>query len=187
MQVKLPHTGCTVILRSYVSQDLHEKLQLLSSNLLGMDTGEAIRLRMLNVEQIGEELGMDRMMEIQNCEEDEQREVLLNEARAEVIGKRLNLNTSVDGAQKLSRARTAGMIESVTLDDGKEIRDRDEEAWSKWLGTLHNRDYELLDHEAEKIVDASQEEMGKPSALPDASSPDSQVAAQETTREPDSK
>lgn len=184
MEIKLPTSGHTVTLKKYVSQDLHEELQLIGSELLGGNTGEAIRLRLLNVEQIGDELGTDRMMEIQNAETEEQREVLLNEARAELIGKKMNLTSTVGSTHKLDRARTKGMIAEVKSSEGKILFTGGMmKGIGDWIGDLPAEDYQAISSAAERIVEAQQERMGKQLALSDESSQASKSPAPKTEPE----
>lgn len=171
MDITLPKTGYKVFIRTFVSQDLHEQLEQLGANALGIDLGDATRARNASVELIGEELGIERMMAIQNAATDEQRELLLEEARKELIGKKVQLSPAIGGAHKIDRARTAGMIERIERETPPAEKI---ESFEQWLGTLPHSDYKLLADMIEKFVDEETKDMGKSSALPDASSSASQ-------------
>lgn len=160
MIINLPKTGYEVTLKEFVSQDLHEKIEQYGADALGMNLGDAQAARHATVEQIGEQLGMDKMMEIQNAENDEQREVLLAEARNMLIASKLSMSGSLTGAHKIDRVRTAGMIEKITK-GGERLEPEDMEVW---VGGLPHSDYTILSGAVEKFVDEQNEELGKPSA-----------------------
>ncbi len=175
MDITLPKTGYKVFIRTFVSQDLHEQLEQLGANALGIDLGDAARARNASVELIGEELGIERMTEIQQAATDEQRELLLEEARKELIGKKVQLSPAVGGAHKIDRARTLGMIEEVKDKDGKILFTGGMmKGLEDWLGSLPHQDYKPLSDMIEKFVEEESKDMGKSSALPDASSSASQ-------------
>ena len=165
MQLTLPKTGYLITLFDFVSQDLHEKIEQLGADALGLDLGTAQAARNMTVEQIGEALGTDRMMEIQNAGSDDQRDVLLEEARKEIMASKLELGKSIGGAHKIDRARTAGMIDKVEK-DGQEVTVDDLQAW---VGKLPRPDFKALSEAAEKIFDEQAQEMGKSSAQQNAS------------------
>tara|TARA_Y100000310_G_scaffold304046_1_gene342865 strand:+ start:2646 stop:3212 length:567 start_codon:yes stop_codon:yes gene_type:complete len=180
MDITLPIKGFTVSLYDYVPRSLYEELEELNSGGVKLDRA---RYESIDVDEVSEELGADRAKEIQDEEDEAKAQILLNDARNEILGKEVRMTFSMADIHEIERVKCAGMVEQIT--DGKKVLyadDGDPESKGlirKILSKLPNNDFELISSSILEIWTKINEDEGKSEGQSSTSSSESPSTAPE--------
>jgi predicted RND superfamily exporter protein len=151
--MKLPISKYTVTLLPYVPQRVFEKYQETITKNIKMDMNLHV-----TVDTVAEKLGADRASAIQNAQTDDERRILLDDARKEIMMQGMKAEINLADNHAAEREKMIGMI--------KELKDGDTVLDSKEVENLPQKDYALIQAEIAKIE--AQEEEGKSQGQSDA-------------------
>jgi hypothetical protein len=143
--MKLPISHYTVTLYPFLPQRVFERYQEMVTKNIKMDMNLHV-----TVDTVAEQLGAARAQEIQHAPSDEERRLLLEEARKDIMMQNVKAEINLADNHAAEREKVIGMIKSME-DGGKALDIRET------VENLPRKDYLAL-QEAIAQIEAEEEE-----------------------------